>query len=168
MIGSNTMKLAPLGKRQIMAVAFSLLLLCAGSINGAQAASDSSSAVASSPKRSWLKEVPELIARGEVGKALDELKSQDQASDADWHNLMGFAYRKLQPPDFTRSEFHYKQALSIKPDHRGALEYYGELMLMKNNLAGAEDMLKRLEKACFFGCEELRDLKRAVEAYKRR
>nr|NDG61116.1 hypothetical protein [Betaproteobacteria bacterium] len=73
-----------------------------------------------------------------------------------------------QPPDFTRSEFHYKQALSIKPDHRGALEYYGELMLMKNNLAGAEDMLKRLEKACFFGCEELRDLKRAVEAYKRR
>jgi hypothetical protein len=29
-------------------------------------------------------------------------------------------------------------------------------------------MLKRLNKACFFGCEELRDLKKEIEAFKRR
>ena len=81
---------------------------------------------------------------------------------------MGFAYRKQTPPDFGRSEFHYLEALKIKPDHRGALEYYGELMLMKNDLAGAQEMAKRLKKACLFGCEELLDLQKAIDSFKPR
>ena len=37
---------------------------------------------------------------------------------------------------------------------------------MKNDLAGAEAMLERLNKACRFGCEELRDLRAAIARHK--
>ena len=57
-------------------------------------------------------------------------------------------------------------ALNLDANHRGALEYYGELLLLKNDLAGAEKMLARLEKACRFGCEELQDLKDSIKQYK--
>jgi len=57
-------------------------------------------------------------------------------------------------------------ALKIDPKHRGALEYYGELFLMKNDLSGAEQMLARLDKACVFSCEEFRDLKEAIARFK--
>jgi hypothetical protein len=50
--------------------------------------------------------------------------------------------------------------------HLGALEYYGELLLLKNNLPGAEALLKRLEKACTAGCEELSDLQKSIAAFK--
>jgi hypothetical protein len=46
------------------------------------------------------------------------------------------------------------------------LEYYGELFLMKNDLPGAEQMLARLDKVCFFSCEEYRDLKEEIAKYK--
>ena len=50
--------------------------------------------------------------------------------------------------------------------HRGALEYYGELLLIKKDLVGAEKMLARLDKACMFGCEEFQDLKKSIQQYK--
>ena len=37
-----------------------------------------------------------------------------------------------------------------------------------NNLPKAEEHLARLDKLCFFSCEEYRDLKKAIEDYKRR
>jgi hypothetical protein len=50
--------------------------------------------------------------------------------------------------------------------HLGALEYYGELLLLKNDLPGAEALMKRLEKACTSGCEELSDLQKSIAAFK--
>ena len=40
------------------------------------------------------------------------------------------------------------------------------LFLMKNDLAGAEQMLARLNKACFLPCEEYRELKDEIAQYK--
>jgi hypothetical protein len=40
------------------------------------------------------------------------------------------------------------------------------LKLTNNDLPGAEALLARLDKACFFGCEEYSDLKEAVQKYK--
>jgi hypothetical protein len=54
----------------------------------------------------------------------------------------------------------------LDTSHRGALEYYGELLLLKNDLAGAEKLLARLDKACKFGCEEFQDLKKSIQQYK--
>jgi len=79
---------------------------------------------------------------------------------------MGFAHRKKTSPDLIESEKYYQTALEIDPKHKGALEYYGELLLLKNDLAGAESLLKRLDKICTFSCEEYRDLKKSIQAYK--
>lgn len=73
---------------------------------------------------------------------------------------------KNPPPDLAAAERFYIAALKIDAKHRGALEYYGELFLMKNDLAGAEQMLARLDKACVFSCEEFRDLKEAIARFK--
>jgi len=79
---------------------------------------------------------------------------------------MGFGLRKKPSPDLAAAEIYYEAALKIDPKHRSALEYYGELKLMKNDLPGAEALLARLDKVCFFGCEEYTDLKQAIQKYK--
>jgi len=94
------------------------------------------------------------------------LRTANAVESAEWHNLLGYALRKKSPPDLAEAEVHYKRALEIDPRHRLALEYYGELFLMKGDLTGAEAMLARLDKACRFGCEEYRDLKAAVARFK--
>ena len=61
---------------------------------------------------------------------------------------------------------HYATALQFKPDHRGALEYSGELYLMKGELPKAEERLATLAKVCG-NCEEHQDLKGATERYRK-
>jgi Flp pilus assembly protein TadD len=100
-------------------------------------------------------------------KAIELLTEVDQKKSADWNNLMGFSLRKKTVPNLTEAEKYYITALDLDPTHRGALEYYGELFLMKNDLPGAEKMLARLDKACFFGCEEFDDLKKSIQQYKK-
>ena len=63
--------------------------------------------------------------------AVDELKRVNASGDADWNNLMGYALRKLAKPDLDGAQRHYDAALRINPNHQGALEYAGELALMK-------------------------------------
>ena len=118
------------------------------------------------PPPVWLTEASREIKSGKYEDAIKILNSADQKNSADWNNLMGFSLRKKNSPDLVASETFYLAALKIEPAHRGALEYYGELLLMKDDLATAEQMLKRLDKACFFSCEEYRDLKQAISNYK--
>jgi Flp pilus assembly protein TadD len=94
-----------------------------------------------------------------------ELRKVNATRSADWNNLMGYALRKMATPDLDGAQRHYDNALRIDPRHLGALEYSGELALMKGNLAQAEERLAVLVKACN-KCEELDDLQKAVEKYK--
>lgn len=98
--------------------------------------------------------------------AIQELERVNDRASADWHNLMGYSLRKARTPDLDGAERHYDEALRIEPKHRGALEYSGELYLMRGDLARAEQRLAALDKACFFGCDEHKDLKAAIERYK--
>ena len=98
--------------------------------------------------------------------ALTELRRVDAPANADWQNLMGYVSRKGSQPDLVAAERHYTEALRIDPRHRGALEYSGELYLMKGDVATAEKQLAVLDKVCIFGCEEYTDLKKAVARYK--
>jgi tetratricopeptide (TPR) repeat protein len=79
--------------------------------------------------------------------------------EADAYNLLGFRFRKVK--DFDRAERNYRRALRLNPDHKGAIEYYGELFLETNRRDKAEEMLARLEALCPSGCEELDDLRKA-------
>lgn len=115
---------------------------------------------------SWQADAQKEIKANQYDAAIKTLLAANQPNSADWNNLLGYAQRKKNPPDLAAAERYYQAALKIDPKHRGALEYYGELFLMKNDLAGAEQMLARLNKACFFPCEEYRDLKEEIANYK--
>lgn len=106
------------------------------------------------------------IAASQWRLAIDELKKVNDTGSADWNNLMGYSHRKAKVPDYAAAERYYDEALRIDPSHRGALEYSGELYLMKGDLARAEQRLAALDKACRFGCEEYTDLKKAIASYK--
>ncbi len=101
-------------------------------------------------------------------EALAELRRVNLERDADWNNLMGFALRKQATPDLAGAQRFYDAALRIDPNHLGALEYVGELALMKKDLPAAEAYLARLQRACGIAnpCEPLETLKKAVAAYK--
>ncbi|WP_255533426.1 tetratricopeptide repeat protein [Polynucleobacter sp. UK-Mo-2m-Kol15] len=113
----------------------------------------------------WLTDSRASIKSNNYEQAIKQLQSANEVNSSDWNNLMGYSLRKKQPPDLVSSEKYYQAALKIDPNHRSALEYYGELLLMKKDLPGAEAILARLDKACFFGCEEYRDLKESIAKY---
>lgn len=116
----------------------------------------------------WLTEARASIKAEKYNQAIQQLQAANETSSADWNNLLGYSLRKKQPPDLVAAEKYYQAALKIDPEHRGALEYYGKLKLMNNDLPGAEVLLGRLDKACTFGCEEYSDLKTAIQKYKSR
>ena len=73
---------------------------------------------------------------------------------------LGFTYRKLGDRD--RAQAFYRQALEIAPDHRGVLEYFGELKVERGDFAGARANLARLDQVCRFGCYEAEELRRWI------
>ena len=78
-------------------------------------------------------------------------------------NYLGFSHRQLSENDIALD--YYEKVLAMKPDHRGANEYLGELYLKEGKLDLAEKQLAKLDKICTFGCKEFDDLKTAIKAY---
>jgi tetratricopeptide (TPR) repeat protein len=84
--------------------------------------------------------------------------------NADAFNWLGYALRNQG--DYPKAFAAYEKALGIDPRHKGAHEYIGEAYLKVNDLAKAEEHLKRLDSICTFGCAELTELKTKIAAYK--
>jgi|tagenome__1003787_1003787.scaffolds.fasta_scaffold20806730_2 Flp pilus assembly protein TadD len=101
-------------------------------------------------------------------KAIDLLSRAVQAvpNDSNTHNLLGYAYRKTG--NFDASFMQYKEALKLDPTNKHAHEYIGEAYLLTGNVETAEQHLADLQKICSpIPCEEYKELKLAVEAYKK-
>ncbi len=153
-----------------IAVAALALAIVTGQANAAGSGSggsdDSSSSYSSTAMSKSMRKAAALINTEDYTGALSYLETEIAADpdNADAWNLTGFASRKLG--DYTRSEAAYDRALAINPKHKGALEYKGELYLTLGNLEGAEQMLARLSKSCYFNCAEKKQLTAAIEAYK--
>jgi tetratricopeptide (TPR) repeat protein len=81
---------------------------------------------------------------------------------ADVYNLMGFSLRKTG--DYQQAYTFYRKALDFDPDHKGALEYLGELYVETGQIDKAKENVVRLKQLCPSGCEELADLEKAVSA----
>jgi tetratricopeptide (TPR) repeat protein len=79
---------------------------------------------------------------------------------ADVYNLMGFSLRKTG--DTKQAYTFYRKALDFDPDHKGALEYLGELYVETGQIDKAKENVARLRQLCPSGCEELADLEKAV------
>ena len=94
--------------------------------------------------------------------ALAELTPMlDKYQHPDVYNLMGFSLRKTgdQKQAFT----FYRKALDFDPQHKGALEYLGELYVETGQIEKAKQNAEQLKKLCPGGCEELADLQEAIE-----
>src|SRR5471030_2801976 len=93
--------------------------------------------------------------------ALAELRDlAEDTQQADVYNLLGFTLRKTG--DFKTSLTYYNKALELKPDHKAAREYLGELYVETGDLAKAKEQLSELARLCPAGCEEREDLERAI------
>ncbi|HYN27451.1 MAG TPA: tetratricopeptide repeat protein [Burkholderiales bacterium] len=91
---------------------------------------------------------------------------QSDPKNADAHNFLGYAYRKVGKVDSSFN--HYNEALKLNPKHKHAHEYIGEAYLLTDNLPKAERHLAELQKLCTpIPCEEYKELKRAVDNYKK-
>ncbi len=110
----------------------------------------------------------EALESQEWNKAIELLSKAVQAepNNSDAHNLLGYAYR--QTGQFDASFAEYKEALKLDPMNKHAHEYIGEAYLLTGNLPQAEQHLAELQRICSpIPCEEFKELKRAVDVYKK-
>jgi tetratricopeptide (TPR) repeat protein len=88
----------------------------------------------------------------------------DSPKNADAYNYLGYSHRKLGNRD--QALTYYNHALYLDPNHRGALEYLGELYLDMSQLPQAEEQLMKLAKVCGPRCNEYRELQDQVAKFK--
>lgn len=88
-----------------------------------------------------------------------------EPDNADFHNGLGYAYRKAGRVD--ESFRHCREALRLDPGLKSAHECIGEAYLATGDKAKAREHLATLERLCGGrGCEEVLDLERAIAAAK--
>jgi predicted Zn-dependent protease len=81
--------------------------------------------------------------------------------NADVWNLFGYASRNMNLAGPALEA--YDMALTLNPDHLGALEYQGELFVTLDRLDDAQKNLAKLKKLCG-DCEQAVDLEAAIAA----
>ena len=130
--------------------------------SGGSGSSGSSGSSAAGP---LLAEAQAAISAGNYDAALAPLQQAVAAdsNNADAHNMLGYALRQLNR--YGEAQAAYERALAIDPEHLGALEYYGELLLMVGDLGGAQERLAMLDEICYLGCDEYDALEAAIEDY---
>ena len=108
-----------------------------------------------------------LIKKKSYSSAIENLLKAEKYNkkDADIYNYLGFSYRKIG--DLEKAALYYNKALTISPNHQGALEYQGEMFLTLGQLPKAEANLKKLGKLCFLGCKEEKMLKESILKFKK-
>jgi tetratricopeptide (TPR) repeat protein len=111
--------------------------------------------------RAYLQAVS-LINQKHFEAAIVSLKEAQRAfgPHPDVLTYLGFSHRKLG--NFDQAEEYYRQALTAAPGHRGATEYFGELLVERGDLEAARGMLRRLTESCSFGCAEADELGRWI------
>ncbi|TAL02981.1 MAG: tetratricopeptide repeat protein [Rhodospirillaceae bacterium] len=87
----------------------------------------------------------------------------ENPNNANALNYLAFSQRNLGQLDDAMK--NYNAALTIKPDHKGALAYQGELYLMLGNQPAAQANLDKLSQICKRGCQEKDALVAALAHY---
>ena len=109
-----------------------------------------------------------LIYKKKYAKGLKILKDIENEkpfgySKADLYNYMGFASRKQKNPNYINAEKYYLNALSLEPDHIGALEYLGELYYETDRADKARSLLEKLGKVAGQDSAEYKELSELLD-----
>ena len=143
-----------------------LVLGAATCLAAAPALAADTPSTAAEPEQDKLGAARTFIKQERWRDAIAALQQVNDTGSADWNNLMGYSHRKAKTPDYAAAERYYNEARRSAPKHRGALEYSGERYLMMGDRARAETRLAQLDRACTFGCQELKDLRAAIGSFK--
>jgi tetratricopeptide (TPR) repeat protein len=113
------------------------------------------------------KDAPDLTApRAKIkakdfkGAIADLTPFLDTHQHADVYNLLGFSFRKTG--DMKQAATFYLKALDFDANHKGALEYQGEMFVELGQVDKARVNLAKLVTLCPNGCEEREDLEKAI------
>ncbi|PWK76689.1 tetratricopeptide repeat protein [Aminobacter sp. AP02] len=119
---------------------------------------------ADTPPSSALPDLSAITAKiyaERYAEAADELqKLTATVQNADLYNLLGFSLRNLDRDE--EAGKWYRHALYYDPDHKGALEYQGELFLKLGQPERAKANVQKLTFLCPDGCDELDALNLAI------
>lgn len=137
-----------------------LILSLIFSINANAAGSDDSGSYEPKPKS--FKEAVSLIKNGKYNDAIEAfdtiLKNKKNSTNPDILNEYAFALRKSG--NLGKAEIFYNKALNIDPNHKGALEYIGELYVDTKRMDKAKQTLIKLENC---KCPEYAELKSYID-----
>ncbi len=137
--------------KTFLALFFMLFL----SLNVFAAGSDSDNTIV---KPRAYKNAIKLIKKEDYSKAITVLEKilgkKKYQKDPDILNEYAFALRKSG--DLAKAEIFYNKALDIDPEHKGALEYLGELYVDTKRKGKANLLLSKLRNC---KCEEYSELK---------
>ncbi len=103
-----------------------------------------------------------LLGQNKYKAAIRKLNHiiREDYKNADAWNLLGYSNRKLGK--YKKASKAYRKALKYNPEHKGALEYQGELFIETQQYDKARANRAMLAELCPIGCEELDDLDRAL------
>ena len=138
-----------------MKTVLTLILMFLLSLNVFAAGSDDDNTIT---KPRAYKSAIKLIKKENYSKAIavleKVLKNTKYQKDPDILNEYAFALRKSG--DLAKAEIFYNKALDIDPEHKGALEYLGELYVDTKRKGKANLLLSKLRNC---KCEEYSELK---------
>jgi Flp pilus assembly protein TadD len=108
-------------------------------------------------------EAEKRITSGDLNGAIGLLQSTIRyyPGHASAWNLLGYVHRRLGK--FDAAEKYYDAALTVNPNHIGALNYMGQLFIQTGRPEKAKALVVRLKTACKSGCKELDELQKAVD-----
>jgi tetratricopeptide (TPR) repeat protein len=99
-------------------------------------------------------------------EAIDVLQLAANRSDPRILNFLGYANRKAGRLEVGIG--YYREAIAIDPAFTLARSYYGEALLLKEDVSGAMEQLAAIEKLCgSVSCKEYADLAFEIRAYRR-
>lgn len=116
----------------------------------------------SSKPETTLLDIERLLYKEKYSRAIKPLEKmvKKDPDNADAWNLLGFALRNTNQLDDAQAA--YTNALNLNPEHKGALEYQGELFLRLGEREAAEANLTKLKALCPNSCAELELLEQAM------
>jgi len=108
----------------------------------------------------------EALQRLDYPAAITHLRQvlTNQPDNADAQNALGFAYVATRRFDLAVKPL--REALRLDPKHLSAHENLGSAYLGLGNKAKAREHLAALQRLCSGGCDEQRNLAKAIDAAK--